>query len=299
MPKYSDKAESCKARRWVFTLHDPPPELPPRPEWIRYCVWQLEKCPKTGRPHFQGYFQCKKQVTNVAVKKWLGKTSHIEVSRDLTGEDARKYCMKDFTQESGPWQEGTFVKQGGRRDIHEFRDWLYEERRSIYDINLHWPGYRDRNPTLINDAWAHHDRPEPMTEVTLRPWQQELMDKIPLLSRRAIVWVFDKAGGKGKSWMTDYLVCNHGAIRVSGRTCDIAYAYQNEPIVVVDIARARGSDAPYEALEDLRNGTIFSTKYKSRARRFKPPVVIVFANAMFDSDMWTEDRPVVFNLADK
>jgi len=64
------------------------------PEWVARVYGGLEKCPDTGRIHFQGALQCRSQQRFSAIKKWLPK-AHLEpaISRDAL----RKYAMKQET----------------------------------------------------------------------------------------------------------------------------------------------------------------------------------------------------------
>jgi len=64
------------------------------PEWVAAVHGGLEKCPDTGREHFQGALQCRSQQRFSAVKKILPK-SHIEPAK--SAEALRKYCMKAET----------------------------------------------------------------------------------------------------------------------------------------------------------------------------------------------------------
>lgn len=88
---------------------------------IRYCVWQKEKCPNTGRTHFQGYIELNKAVRMSGVKKIIGE-AHIE-PRKGTRDQARNYCMKQESRVEGPWEfpnpEAFESKQGSRNDLDE------------------------------------------------------------------------------------------------------------------------------------------------------------------------------------
>lgn len=64
------------------------------PDWVSKVYGGLESCPETGRLHFQGAVQARRQVRFSQVKQWLG-TAHIELARS---KDAiRKYAMKTET----------------------------------------------------------------------------------------------------------------------------------------------------------------------------------------------------------
>lgn len=71
------------------------------PRFVKKVFGGMEKCPTSGRLHFQGAIQCHSQQRFSALKKWL-KTSHLEVARN---EDAiRQYAMKEDTA-VGPKRE--------------------------------------------------------------------------------------------------------------------------------------------------------------------------------------------------
>jgi hypothetical protein len=54
----------------------------------------------------------------------------------------------------------------------------------------------------------------------------------------------------------------------------------------------------YSMAENLKNGTVISSKYQSESLMFKPPHVIVFSNRTWDRSRWTITRVVEFDLAD-
>lgn len=83
-------------------------------EWLRglhktcdYVVGQCEKCPETGRCHLQFFAHAKSQVRWPYPKQFK---AHIEAAK--IPEDARNYCMKEETRFDGPWEFGTFKKNG-------------------------------------------------------------------------------------------------------------------------------------------------------------------------------------------
>ncbi|AGA18438.1 hypothetical protein [uncultured marine virus] len=111
------KAPTCgKANAWMFTIHNPTSEHDPTQwEGVRYVTWQLEKCPTTGTPHYQGYVEFEKQKRLAGVRKVC--QCHWEM-RMASQQEAIKYCNKEATREDGPWESGTPAKgQGNRSDL--------------------------------------------------------------------------------------------------------------------------------------------------------------------------------------
>ena len=116
---------------------------------------------------------------------------------------------------------------------------------------------------------------------------------------RHITWVYDETGGNGKTKFVLYCVDNLNAVRYNSRKeSDIAYSYNGEKIVFFDFQRAK-MFINYSTMEDLKNGHLFSSKYESKAKRFNPPHVVVFANSLPEFSKMSLDRWHVYKLDEK
>lgn len=83
---------------------------------LRYIVIGNEICPKTGRPHGQGFIQFHKPQRRTAVAKILGKCAFFACKGSALQNV--KYCTKD-----GKYQEfGEAVLQGQRTDLMKIKD---------------------------------------------------------------------------------------------------------------------------------------------------------------------------------
>ena len=87
----------------------------PLPDFVRGVRYQLERCPKTSRLHWQFVLQCTKNVRMSMLKKHYGKEIHWELTSSIQG--AAMYCEKSQTRVAGPWELGAFVTDGARNDI--------------------------------------------------------------------------------------------------------------------------------------------------------------------------------------
>lgn len=282
-----------KARNWCFTLNNPGDVRPTFEDWATYLVYQLEEG-ENGTPHLQGYVQTS-QKTLPFMKQWLPR-AHFEPAKG-TADDNTKYCTKE-PRLDGPWTEGEPRRQGKRSDCDTVRDYLMDAKRSRRDIIDNVPQAFDRFPRLLDAIQDEHSALGPM-EADLRPWQEMALSRTLEQNDRNILWIYDVQGNKGKSFLSRYLVRNHGAILVAGNDRDISHAYNGERIVVVDIPRTGGTDAPYATLENLKNGLLFSGKYNSRMRLFEPPAVICFANFPLPEGRWSDDRAVIINISEQ
>lgn len=96
---------------------------------VRYMAVQKEKCPTTGRLHFQGYVELFKPSRLPGLKKALGIIAWRGYKREGTREQARDYCMKDDTRVDGPWEIGQWIGgQGYRTDVEKVTDMIKEGR---------------------------------------------------------------------------------------------------------------------------------------------------------------------------
>ena len=118
-------------------------------------------------------------------------------------------------------------------------------------------------------------------------WQRMVIDMISEypVDERKILWIFDALGGSGKSALTKYLAVQHRAY-VTGeaaRYIDIAEGYQpfeiHGRLSVFHYSRANSANVCYSAMESLKDGMMFSSKYQSAAKEFPPTHVIVMSNS--------------------
>lgn len=132
-------------------------------------------------------------------------------------------------------------------------------------------------------------------------WQTEVIQYLAQApDDRTVAWLFDEVGGNGKSALTNWLVSNANAFCVDGgKQADIAFAYDNQPIVIFDLSRDTEDYCPYRVMESFKNGRIFSSKYQSSFKSFTPPHVIVFANYMPDEKKLSADRWDIVSLDSK
>lgn len=74
---------------------------------VKYAIYQIERCPKTNRLHYQGYIEFVGKKTYSFVHKKLDglSTAHLECRRG-TQRDAIEYCAKSESKVLGPWEIG-------------------------------------------------------------------------------------------------------------------------------------------------------------------------------------------------
>lgn len=129
-----------------------------------YMIYSVEMCPKTQKPHIQGYAECITQTRFETVKKALPEKTHIEPRRG-TQEQAIEYCSKTETHIDGPFILGNLKKQGKRNDIIEF----------INDIKLHTQekDIVEKHPICYLKYNKTYDRIKQLYEID-RDWKTEV-----------------------------------------------------------------------------------------------------------------------------
>lgn len=160
-------------------------------------------------------------------------------------------------------------------------------------------GAQKRDFKELYDYYVTEDRKSHSKYVNaeLHGWQQAIIRLLSVQTDRQVLWIFDKEGGRGKTFLTQYLRDNHGAINMAnGSGKDIALTYNGEPIVCFNYARSDTDHLNYRVLEDLKDGMIFSPKYNSTMKTFDPPKVVCMANYEPEYDRLSHDRWVVYEI---
>lgn len=114
------------SRSWTFTIFNILWDIKNlQDERIKCAVVQKEKCPDSGREHFQGYLQLLAPSRLNAVKKILNEdTAHLEV-RKGTPQQAWDYCTKEESRVDGPWTFGDRPAGQGKRCVTKCRSQYY------------------------------------------------------------------------------------------------------------------------------------------------------------------------------
>jgi len=143
---------------------------------------------------------------------------------------------------------------------------------------------------------------DPLEGKSLYPYQSSILELIESEPHnRKVYWFWEKEGNTGKSTLVKhiYLKKNNKVIFCSGAKkdiyCSISRHLENQEnsvgIIIMDIPRTlEEKGVSYTAIEELKNGLIFSGKYESQALAFNTPHVICFANFEPDYSKLSNDR---------
>nr|QKK13643.1 replication-associated protein [Sorghum mastrevirus associated alphasatellite]QKK13645.1 replication-associated protein [Sorghum mastrevirus associated alphasatellite]QKK13647.1 replication-associated protein [Sorghum mastrevirus associated alphasatellite] len=292
------------SRRWMFTLFEdfPSPPFADLPESAEYLICQKEKAPTTGKIHLQGFIVLKSPRRITFLRKFLGKSAHLEHARSKSSS-CRDYCRKDATRTDGPWEYGVFAEQGSkaRKAMERYRSDPDELRLS--DPQL----YRRCLAESINSQFGALVLP-----LFTRPWQicfNERINQGP--DDRNIIWVCGTQGGEGKTTRAKGLVKDGWFYSRGGKSVDIKYSYSmHMGHVCFDLPRQSEEILNYAVIEEIKDRLIRSAKYEPLDINAVDRVhVVVFANFkplledVYDSrgivskrQAMSKDRVVVFDL---
>jgi len=215
---------------------------------------------KNGTPHLQGFVEFKNARMFSSLKKKFDKI-HWEVAHNI--EAARNYCKKDDTRVGE-----TMI--GGSK---------------------HKPPCKD-----------------PLLGKNLYKWQQDvinLCESDP--DDRTIHWYWDESGNIGKTSLAKHLCLKHKneVLFLSGSAKDCKYgvkSFLENPdnklkIVIFGFPRTvEKFEGMYEALESVKDGIFYNTKYESGMVMYDPPHVICFANWKPQKEKLSKDRWKIMNI---
>ena len=146
--------------------------------------------------------------------------------------------------------------------------------------------------------------------VELKPWQESLLEYVQQPCDRRIFWVVGKEGNEGKTWFQKYVKSWLGARRVvtgidiKANNASIFQALRKCPIVTADIflfnigkSKKKFEVINYDALENMKDGEAFASKYDSQQLKIRVPnVVMIFSNSPPNISQLAKVRFEVFHI---
>jgi Putative viral replication protein len=319
-----------QCRHWCFTINNWTPAVfqyvtTPRAN-IKFLIVGKE-VGASGTPHLQGYAMLTvKKGMNQAKKDIVGAGNHAHMTAAKgSPQDNIDYCSKGEIVEAD-WK--AFGKShptyGLNADVTEIGvrpKGAAQKGDTIYDSFLN---YVAENVGKLNEDdmaasnyeffCKHQDRVDATLQrdindsvrcdIVLRPWQQAVYDYWVCkdVGDRRILWIVDPVGNLGKSKLGMYCFVNRPNTQLlkMGKVADMGCAINNSnDVFFINIPRTKQDKMNYEVLEDLKDGLVWSPKYKSMMKMFrKSPNVIITMNFMPDMTALSEDRYVILLLED-
>ncbi len=258
---------------------------------IRFLFGGHEECPTTKKKHIQGWIQFEKPQRFTAVKKIL-KGANFRVCKG-TEQHNMDYCAKS----GDTFKYGEYQVQGMKQGISSAYQML-KDGADMLDVAEKFPGmylkyhnafdkvarmYRQRQAKDSLKDWAQSKK--------LKKWQKEALQELKNQSDREVLWIVGRSGNEGKSFLAKHIIGTDNAFYVrNGKSGDIAYSYEYQKTVVFDFVRSQEERINYGIIEAFKDGMLFSPKYESITKIFKPTKVIVFSNFHPNKSELSADR---------
>jgi len=148
---------------------------------------------------------------------------------------------------------------------------------------------------------------DPLEGKEPKEFQKFIMDLVDTeADDRTINWIYDPVGCAGKTTLAKHLCINHPGkiLYVSGKAADIKYGVtsflDNEIndlyLLFIDLTRSVENFVSYEAIEAVKNGIFYNTKYESKMIVFNSPHVVVLANFEPELEKLSADRWNIIEL---
>jgi len=276
---------------------------------LKSYAYQEEISPTTKKLHIQAYLEFKNPRTLGGVKKFFkDKTIHVEF-RKGSKQDCIKYCTKEDTRvpDTSPHMYNVDVKAGSKITFNSKLLDYYQSKITETQMILLYPNqfvrglskYRSAKEALRQEKEIQR-RYKQYSEATLRPWQKACLNLYLAQSSRKILWIYDRIGNTGKSWMVEYIAATQSQTYIvnNGRVSDIFYAYKLQDKIIYDLSRTQTENMQhlYNTMEKFKNGRAFSGKYESISLVFTPCKVLVFSNFPPELDKLSYDRWDIYQI---
>jgi len=262
-----------RSRAWVFTIHckwseqykEYTPKVLIDEERVRYCIYQLELTPTTGRYHWQGYIEYKNPISMQGVKKSLDVSSaHLEIARGNVFQN-KEYCSKEASRVEGPWEFGeSSGGQGKRNDIGKFFDCAKSS------------GFGSAVRENLEVYVKYHRGLEKAWDYLYEEREYE---------KKEVIWIYGKTGvGKSREARKDkgrkFTVpkCNPGKIWFDG--------YSDQDIIILDDLRPDTCNNDY--LLQLLDGYDIQLEVKGGFRRLRASVFYITSDRS-PEDFWDKE----------
>lgn len=212
--------------------------------------------------------------TNATRKMWKMMISALDVHKWILGhergKDGYEHLQARLRVSKGKEEAFTAVKQFfPQAHIEEASDtWEYEAKEGRYRTS--WD-----TRAIVRTRY-----------MPMRIHQREWMERIMAGGDRTVSVIYDKNGNHGKSWMVNHLFEQHRAYYVPPTVSSVkdmiqwvSSGYDGQPIILIDIPRTWSwSDDLVCAIETIKDGLVYDTRYHAQFRNIRGVKVAVMCN---------------------
>lgn len=225
----------------------------------------------------------------------------IETIVQILKHECHWYVFQEEIGENGtPHLQGTMYLKNRQR-LTSLKKWSKQIHWEITGAVSASIAYCTKKETRAGLIYSHGiDIPEEIIVHKPYGWQLLVMDIISKKpDERTIHWFYEPIGSVGKTTLCKYLCVEHGAVMLTGKSNDMFHQLskmKNIKLVLVDIPRCAQEYINYGAIEQIKNGLIFSGKYEGAQLIFNCPHVICFANEPPTITKMSMDRWRIYNI---
>ena len=299
-----------RARKWCFTVNNYDErdlsKVKEMCEKDTFCYIYAKEEGASKTPHIQGYVHFKKRFTLTTMKKWVPR-AHFEIAEG-TDQQNKKYCEK----------EGNVVEcEGDFGKVHKKKN---ENIKIIIERIMNNEELKDiLNDSDLQNTYTHHAKKikdmielkkkwKEVDEITKeyegiewKDWQQKLLKEIEgEPDKRKIIFYVDYKGNNGKIFLSRYINTKPNTLVIeNSKSENLKYIWNGEKVVIIDLTRANEEYINYGAIESIKNGMVFSTKYEPKVKMHKIPHVVVMMNEDPDKKKLSEDRWDIRKLSEE
>lgn len=240
-----------------------------------HYIFQLERGNETNRLHYQGFLHLKKKQRPNALRSALQNADrgglYITACSTAGKESLKTYCMKSDTKIDGPWSD----KSGLKNEIY-----IPKQYQQFVNPN------------------------------NLYPYQRKIVESVSVFDDRTINCVYDPQGSKGKSTIAAICELLHNGIdmppindfkELIQLMCNICMDrdMRSPKIVFIDMPRALRKDqlyGMYSAIEQIKKGKLYDTRYHYKTYWIDSPQIWVFTNTEPDTSLLSADRWKIWSI---
>lgn len=224
-----------------------------------------------------------------------------------TGQSKRMINLYLTRNDIHDWTIAYEVGRDGYRHIHV----RLNARSTFEELQQSFPGVHIEEGSTDEDWYERKDGHFVSSEDTvdvrrcrfgkLRPNQQEVLELLDRQSDRQVLVWFDSTGGIGKSFFTRWLVERRRAYYVPPTVDNskqiiqyVCAGYKGQPYIVIDIPRsAKWNQSLYTAIESIKDGLVYDTRYTAKIRDIWGCKILVLTNTMPNLDALSKDRWII------
>lgn len=252
---------------------------------VQYLMFGKEICPKTQKPHLQGYCEFTKKMYKKGIQTLFNSPIHIEEVKDRKALE--KYNKKEGNFSSfGEPKSGSLWEQCKKLTNYEMielnpdtADYFNVIRFMKESINDH---KLEKNEKEFKQFYEN---------ITLNEIQINMKNWLKNQNDRQICWIWDPNGNKGKTWFANHIIATEDClILTNGKTRDIATYYMGQKLIIFDFSRTSENGINYQVIEELKNGRVFAPKYKSNMKFSLRTKIICLANYPPNTSKLSKDR---------